>query len=341
METQIAKKDIQERILESIKMQLPKGVKLAQALMDTLHLSQDAVYRRLRGEVALSIFETKTLCEAYNISFDDFGTYRKGQVNFAYNPLNRIEMNFESYLKGFRDGLRLVKQLEDVHMIISVNDTPIFQLFNLPHLTRFKYFFWGKTYLKIPAFENQKFKREKIDKHVLQIGIEAHNLYNSIPTYEIYGPETLRGTLRQIEYYFDAHLFEDPAYALELLDNLQSLLEHIKTQAEIGRKFARGNEPVRSGNELHMYSNDTYIADNTYLIKWKDGAQVYLSHNIMNYLNTSDPFYIAESEFVLDKLMSNSSPISKVNVKERERFFANIERTILNFRRRVESELEV
>lgn len=334
-------KDIQERLFEAIKMQLPKGEKLSQVMQDVLFLSQDAVYRRLRGEVALSIFETKKLCDKFNISFDEFGTFRRGQVTFSYNPLNQIDFTFESYLKGLRDGLRQVKQLEDVHIVMSINDTPLFQLFNLPHLTRFKYFFWGKTYLKIPAFENQKFKREKIDKHVLQIGMEAHNLYNSIPTYEIYGPETLRGTLRQIEYYFDAHLFEDPSYALELLDNMQSLLEHMQAQAEIGRKFARGNEPVTSGNEFHMYSNDTFIADNTYLIKWNEGSAVYLSHNIMNYLNTMDPFYTKESEFVLDKLMTNSSPISAVNAKERNRFFANIERTVLNFRRKVEAELEI
>ncbi len=334
------KKDIQERILESIKARLPKGEKLSQVMMDTLFLSQDAVYRRLRGDVALTIFETKTLCEAFNISFDDYGTYKKGQVNFLYNPLNRIGHNFESYITGIRDGLLQVKQLENVHMIMSVNDTPMFQLFNLPHLTRFKYFFWARTYLKIPEYANQKFKREKIDKKILSIGIEAHNIYNSLTTHEIYGPETLRGTLRQIQYYFDSHLFEDPAYALELLDNLVELLEHMKAQAECGRKFARGNEPGNSGNEFHMYSNDTYIADNTYLIKWDGGSSVYLSHNIMNYLQTTDPYYAQESEFVLEALKNNSSPISAVNAKERDKFFANIERTILNFRRKVESELE-
>lgn len=335
------KQDIQQRIFEAIKLQLPKGVKLAHVMQDTLFLSQDAVYRRLRGEVALSIYETKTLCTKFNISFDDFGEYKKGHVSFTYNPVERIELNFTSYLEGLRDGLRQVKQLENVHLIMSINDTPLFQLFNLPHLTRFKFFFWAKTYLQIPAYVDEKFKREKIDKNSLSIGIEAQNLYNSIPSYEIYGPETLRGTLRQIEYYFDAHMFEDPSYALELLDNLDQLVAHMKHQAEIGRKFTRGNEPVTSGNEFYMFSNDTYIADNTYLIKWQSGSFVYFSHNIMNYLMTGDPFYVQESETLLNRLKNNSSPISAVNTKERNRFFANIERTIYNFRRKVESELEI
>lgn len=333
--------DIQQRLLEGVKQRLPKGEKLAHVMMDILNLSQDAVYRRIRGEVPLTIFETKILCEKYDISFDDYGTYRKGQVTFNYNALTKIEMNFEEYLIGLRDGMRLIKNLDQPEIWMSINDTPLFQLFNLPHLTRFKFFFWAKTYLKIPAYVNEKFKREKIDKRVLQIGIEAHNIYNSITTHEVYSHETLRGTLRQIQYYFDADLFEDPTYALELLDNLQQLTKHMQAQAEIGRKFVHGNEPVQSGNEFHMYFNETYVADNTYLVKWKDGKAMYTSHNIMNYLSTTDPFYTNETEFTLQNLFANSSPISKVNAKDRSRFFAGIDRTIQTFRKHVEATLEM
>lgn len=333
--------DIQQRIFNSIKLQLTEGEKLSQILQDKLFISQDASYRRLRGEVPLTIYETKTLCEAYNLSFDDYGKLQQGRVRFSYNPLISIDMNYKSYLEGLRDGLAQVRQLPNVRLLMSINDTPLFQVFNLPHLTRFKFFFWAKTYLQMPEYVNEKFKREKIDKESLGVGIEALNLYNSIPTEEIYGPETLRGTLRQIEYYFDSHLFEVPEYALELLDNMMDLVAHMKKEAENGAKFTRSNEPVTSGNEFMMYSNDTYIADNTYLIQWDGGSSVYLTHNIMNYLVTSDPFYCAESEKVLGKLKDNSSLISKGNEKERNRFFGNLERTVLNFRRKVESELQI
>lgn len=332
--------DIQQRIFDAIKLQLPKDEKIAVVLMNTLFLSQDAVYRRLRGDVPLTIFETKTLCEAFNISFDEMDSYKKGRVSFTYQPLDRIGLNFESWLIGLRDGLKQIRNMENTSMIMSINDTPIFQLFNLPHLTRFKFFFWAKTYLKIPAYENELFKREKIDKRVLSIGIEAHNIYNSIPTKEIYSAETLRGTLRQIQYYFDARLFEEPAYALELIDNLIQLIHHLKAQTDIGRKFAFGNEAPSAGNELEVYFNETFISDNTYLIQSDSGSGVYLTHNVMNYLFTTDPYYIRESEFILDKLVNNSNPISKVNVKERNRFFAELESNVKTFKRKVELELE-
>lgn len=333
--------DVQQRIFDEIKKQLPKDEKIAVVLMNTLFLSQDAVYRRLRGDVPLTIYETKTLCNAYNISFDEIDAYKKGVVTFNYLPLDRIGLNFESWLTGLRDGLQQIKKLENTKMTMSINDTPIFQLFNLPHLTRFKFFFWAKTYLKIPAYEHELFKREKIDKKVLMIGIEAHNIYNSIPTTEIYSPETLRGTMRQIQYYLDAHLFEDPSYALELIDNLMDLVRHMKVQAEIGRKFPRGNEAPSAGNPIEMYFNETYISDNTYLVKSDSGSFVYLTHNIMNYLNSTDPYYIQESEFVLEKLINNSNLISQVNVKDRNRFFAELEGNVRAFRNKVEAQIGV
>ena len=332
--------DIQQRIFNSIQLQLPKGEKLSNILQEKLHISQDAAYRRLRGDVPLTIYETKILCEAYKLSFDDYGEIKPGKVQFNYNPLVSIDMNYKSYLQGLRDNLALLRQLEDVEMIITVNDTPLFQIFNLPHVTRFKFFFWAKTYLQMPEYKDEKFKREKIDKESLSIGIEALNYYNSIPTTEIYGPETLRGTLRQLEYYFDSHLFEDPSYILEILDNLMQLIDHMRTEAEKGVKFTRGNEAPGSGNDFNMYKNDTYIADNTYLIRWKTGSTVYISHNILNYLVTEDPFYADETEKVVTKLRDNSSLISKVNAKERNQFFGNLERTVTNFRRKVEAELD-
>ena len=332
--------DIQQRIFESIKMQLPKGESISQVLMEVLFLSQDAVYRRLRGDVELTISETMRLSDNFKLDFS-FGSTERGRVEFTYNPLDRSEINFKTYLIGMRDGLRMIKNLEDPHLITSINDTPIFQLFNLPDLTRFKFFFWAKTYLKIPEFDNLKFGRETVDKSILEISIEAHNLYNSIPSTEVYSPETLRGTLRQIEYYFDARLFEDPYYALELLDSLVEMAEHMKKQAEVGRKFPMGKEPVSSGNELFVYSNDTYIYDNTYYFEWKDGAAVYFSHNVMNYLTTSNPHYTGETKLILDQLIDNSCLISNANAKERNRFFGNIERTILNFRKKVELELAI
>lgn len=334
--------DIQQTILDTIKRRLPEGRKLSEAIQDDLHVSSDAAYRRIRGDVALTIYETKILSEKYNISFDNIGEFKKDKVIFNYKPLKSIEFNFESYLTNLRDSLREIKKVNNPHIYISVNDTPMLQLFNFPHLTRFKFFFWAKSYLSIERYQDVKLAYEKIDPKILQIGIEAHNIYNSIPTSELFCPEALRGVLRQIEYYFDADMFESTDYVMALLNNLLELSNHLKHQAEVGHKFVYGNEPNTSPNtKFDMYYNDTYLPDNTYYIEHDEGAHTFFTHNIMNTITTSDPTYNKDTKMILDRLIDNSTLISVTSVKERNKFFASLNRTINNFKKRIELEMEI
>ncbi len=330
------KLDIQEALLKKVEMQLPAGTKMVEALMDVLNVSQDAAYRRMSGKVALTIFETQILLDTYELSLGNLGTYKKDKIIFDYRPLSRINFNFESYLTGLRDSLREIKQLKNPELTISINETPVFQLFNFPHLTRFKFFFWAKSYLQIPEYVNAKFKREKIDKRVLSIGIEAHNLYNSFPSTEMYCSETLRGVLRQIDYYFESGVFEDNSYALELLDNLTGLSKHIERQAEIGHKFAANNEPNDAEQTtFKMYFLDTYLPDNTYFVTHEQGALTYFSHNIMNFIMTQNPEYNSDTKMILDRLLNNSVQISETGHKERAKFFNALEKAIDQLRKKI------
>jgi hypothetical protein len=324
-------------ILNRVKSKLNPGEKLVDVLIKDLNISTDAAYRRLRGDVPLTLYEAKLLSVKYNISLDDVDFKLKGKVTFNYNPIDSININFESYLTNLRDNLRVIKSLKNPHIYASINDTPIFQLFNFPHLTRFKFFFWAHSYLQIPAYKFQKFGYNKIDKKVLQIGIEAHNIYNSIPSTEIYCSEALRGTLRQIEFYVEADMFEDPTYAFRLLDNLEELSDHMKNQAKIGHKFAFGNEPNLSENSiLNVYYNPNYLPDNTYYVLHNKGSITYITHNIMNVIATTDLQYNKESKFILDRLIANSTLISETSVRERNRFFADLKHTIELFRKRIQ-----
>lgn len=334
--------DIQEALLQKVEAQLPAGQKLVEALMDVLNVSMDAAYRRMNGKVPLTIFETEILLDKFSLQLRDLETYKKDKIVFDYKPLSRINFNFESYLTGLRDSLKEIKHLKNPELIVSVNETPVFQLFNFPHLTRFKFFFWAKSYLQIPAYVNAQFKREKIDKQVLSIGIEAHNIYMSMPSTEMYCPETLRGILRQIDYYFEAGIFEDGHYALELLDNVSDLAKHINHQAEVGHKFVVGNEPNKAEQTaFDMYVIDTYLPDNTYYVKHDQGALTYFSHNIMNFIMTQSPDYNTDTKMILDRLLDNSVLVSKTGHKERAKFFNALEKAIDQLRKKISFALEM
>jgi hypothetical protein len=89
-----------------------------------------------------------------------------------------------------------------------------------------------------------------------------------------------------------------------------------------------------------MYLNETINSDSTIYYSGKETSGIFLTHNIMNYLQTIDKKYVLDSKQILDKQLANSSLISEVNEKERNNYFFEFEKMILSFRKKIEADLE-
>lgn len=331
---------IQQDLFKIIKLKLVGKDPLGIALADILHISPDAVYRRYRGETILTIDEVQRLCKHFDISIDLLMQNTNGKAVFNYNPLNSYDFRLESYLEGILNSLRHLKTLSNPHFIMSVSNNHIFQLINFPQLARFRLFFWAKTHLLVPEYQNVKYFHEKTSEKAFALGEEILELYTSIPSIEIFDPELMRGFLRQILYYYKAHLFEDPSDALFLCDRMLLLSKHLNNQAEIGKKFIFGKEIPAEGNKFQMYLNETINTDSTIYYSSKESNGIFLTHNIMNYLQTVDEKYVADSKQIIDKQLANSSLISEVNEKERNNYFYEFDKTILSFRKKIEADIE-
>lgn len=332
------KQDIQTTLFQLIKQKNAGEDSLGNVLSDVLSISSDAVYRRLRNETALTIQEVKKLCVHYNISFDALCATGDGKVVFSYPPLATFDFGLESYLEGILQAFHKLKQLSGGEIILSVNNIQFFQLLNFPQLMRFKLYFWAKTHLQMEEYKDQQFKHEKTSDTAFSLGMEILQIYNSIPSKEIYDPEFMRGFLRQIHYYYTSHLFEDPSYALFLHDRILLLSSHLEAQANCGKKFMYGTQAPANGNNFEMYLNETINSDATFYYKGKELQGVYLTHNLMNYLETTDENYVNDSKLIIDKQLANSSLISLVNEKERNNFFFEFNKTINSFKKKMEAD---
>jgi hypothetical protein len=333
------KPNIQEELFRLVKERIVGRDSLGSALSDVLHLSPDAIYRRYRGESTLSIQEAMRLANHFGISLDALSEIGSGTVSFKYTPLNAYDFSLESYLEGILTSFDQLKNLSDPKVILSVNNTHFFQLLNFPQLVRFRLFFWAKTHLHIADYRNQLFKHEKTTERAFSLGKEILQRYNSIPSIEIFDPELMRGFMRQIYYYYKAHMMEDPEYALFLCDRVLLMAKHLKDQAIQGKKFIYGTSAPDFGNEFQMYLNETINADATFYYTSKEATGIYLTHNVMNYLHTSELGYVADTKQIIDKQLANSSLISVVNEKERNNFFFDFEKMILSFRKKIEADL--
>ena len=334
------RQNIQTTLLEVVKQKIAKEDNIGNVLSDLLNISIDAAYRRNRNETPFTIDEVKKICQHFNISFDNLTNVKENQVLFEYSPLYNYDFSFDSYLDGLLAALKRLGSCTNPSITLTANNIALFQLLNFPHLTRFRLYYWAKTHLQIEEYQDQLFQEEKLTEHAYSVGYEILQRYVKIPTIECYDPEFLKGFMRQIQYYSSAHLFKDPEYPLQLMDEIKMMADHIKEQATLGKKFIYRQQPPVDGNQYDLYLNDTINADNTFYYSSKEQNGIYLVHNHLNFLHTSDSTYVQESKSILDKQFANSSLISKINEKERNSFFYKLDKTIESFRNKIKADLE-
>lgn len=333
------KPSIQEVLLQQVKQKVGDSDTLGKVLADVLNISMDAAYRRNRNETPLTIDEIKKLCATFGISFDALLQLKDNQVVFEYSPLNNYDFSLESYLQGLLKALQGLSQTTNPEIILTTNNLSLFQLLNFPHLTRFRLFFWAKTHLQVEEYKDKLFEHEKVTDNAFSIGYEILQRYTNLPTIECYDHEFLKGFMRQIHYYSSAHLFKDPQYPLLLMDEVKMMADHIKEQTRLGKKFIYGQGVLDGNNHYDVYLNDTINSENTFYYKSDQQEGIYLVHNHLNYLHTTNPTYVKESKSILDKQLANSSLISKVNEKQRNVFFHKIDHDISVFRKKIEMDL--
>jgi hypothetical protein len=333
------KNNIQTLIFQHIKLRIGNQDSIGNALSEVLHISPDAVYRRYRNETPLTANEIQKLCQHYDISFDKLANIGQGKALFDFPPLTTYDFSLESYLEGIRDRFLHLKSFTNPHITLAINNVQFFQLLNFPQLVRFRLFFWAKTHLQMENYSKQKFAHEKTSSRAFDLGKEILQLYNQIPSVEIYDPELMRGFMRQIWYYYKAHLFEDPSYALFLCDRALLFIDHLKDQSTVGKKFIYGTTATAQGNDFKMYVNETINAEATFVYETQETSGLFITHNILNYLHTTDDNYLNDTKKIIEKQLANSSLISEVNEKERNSYFYDLEKMIRSFRLRIESDL--
>ncbi len=332
--------DIQSRIFAIIKSKIDGKDNIGHVLGELLNISPDAVYRRSRNETPLTINEIEKLCTHFHLSFDALLGQSENAVVFNYNPLHYYDFSLEGYLQGMLTPFRQLRECTNPYLIITSNNISIFQLLNFPRLSRFRLYFWAKTHLHLDEYKDKKYREERVTDSAFEMGAEILDAYVQTPTIECYDPEFLKGFIRQIQYYSNARLFEDPNHALVLLDDVKQMTDHIMEQINIGRKFKHRDEPDNLGSTYDVYLNETINADNTFYYSSDEIEGIYISHNLMNYLHTTAPSYVSETKSILDKQIANSSMISKVNEKQRNALFHKLYKNIESVRNQILVDLD-
>ncbi len=316
--------DLQTSYLEQVRSRLHQSASFAEELAEILSISRDSAYRRIRGETVLSLDEVKKLYDRYGISLDVLLSDSSHMVTFHRRVVDHSHYTLEKWLTSVLKNLDFLSTFQNHEMIFSAKDIPIFHYFRIPELSSFKLFFWMKTVIGYPEYENRVFSIPAVTNDLLALAERVWAKYSSLNTIEIWNEEAVYDTLKQIEFYIECDFFMHRDDARLLCDQLISLLEQIQHESAAGKK-------VREG-KFEMYNNEILIADNTVFARMGTKRSVYVNHNSLNLLLTFQEPFCQQTELYLQNLIKKSNQISVTGERERNRFFKSLVDRVTRFK---------
>jgi hypothetical protein len=320
--------EIQQQLFQIIKTKMPAEASVAEEVGKLLNISSDSAYRRMRGEKQISFEELYLLCSTYRISLDQLMQIKTGGFLFHGNIVNAKTYGFDQYLTNMMHTMAYFNSFNKKEIYYSCKDMPIFHHFHFRDVAAFKWFFWLKTYMQFPDFAKRKFKFSDYPDDLFELDQKVLNLYNQLPTIEIWNIESMSIFFRQIEFYRDGQVFESDEDALRLYEALEKTWDHLEAQATLGYKFRHNDPEKKRLGEYKMFFNEVLLGDNSLLVITDGTKASFLTHTTFNYIMTRDVAFTENMYAQLQNQMKRSTLISAVSEKERSRFFRIIRERI-------------
>lgn len=319
---------VQIEIFTHIKTILPAHIALVDAVAETLELSNDSAYRRIRGEKPVSIDELAKLAQRFGFSIDRFLGLEAESYIFTGKLANAHDHVFDKWLENSLQQFEFMAQRPYAHVYYMAKDLPLAHFFQTPELASFKFFFWQKSILQYHELRGVKYKLGLMNEHSKELADKIVASYNKIHSSEVWAVETLNSSLRQIEYYHDAGIFENKTDPASLCDALEQLINHLQRQAEEGVKFSLGKSPAKGSGNYFIYNNELIVGNNNVLADLGEVKITYLNHTSINYVSTRDRVFNEYQLSATLNMINKSEPLHTVNEKGRNAFFNRLREKI-------------
>jgi hypothetical protein len=326
--------ELQQQFFNHLKSILPSHISVVDELTDLLNLSYDSVYRRIRGEKSIDLNELRQICEHYHISLDQVLKLQNDAVVFKAPDINTNGRPFEDYLRGMLNQVKYFNSFREKKMLYFCKDMTFFHFYLFPEIAAFKTFFWIKTILNNPAYNQKNFSLAEFPfTDCLALGQQIITEYNLIPSIELWNYESINSTISQIQYYHDSGMFSNKQDFEKVVDSLEKTLDHIQLQAEKGFKFMPNQSDVAYRAPLQFYVNEVVLGSNTILVELDGVRHSFITYNVLSYLESRDIRFNEKSFATFNTILSRSNLISGTGERERNKFFRALKEKVQNLKR--------
>lgn len=339
---EVKKSQIQQKLFEYLESRLI-GQTLSAFLQKKLKISKSSAYKKISGEISLSLVELEYLIRVCEVPVTEI-IETPHAVSFQSDGLRRMPQHPLQYLKNILKHLKFLSEAKEVDFIYLSNDIPLFHLLQCPKILTLKLYIWDLTNWQTQN-ENESQKGFSIDLYnenraeFEQIRNEMLDSYLEYSGIEVWSSRLFDSLIEQLKFVINSMMISNKDDILVILDEMDTLFEYLKSCAVEGVKKSI-NTQKEGVKEITIYENQ--IIDNVNLIYAKTPKMqiIYSMLDSPNFIYSTDEKICEKAGIWVDNVLAHSRIISKEGTQNREKFFRLLDKRLEKARKEITALLD-
>lgn len=303
---------VQVSFFKQIAKKKTGGKRLSDELVDLLGISKGEAYKKIKAKSLLTIPQIELLCNKFQVSFSIHGSENQSGSHINFTPFHTGKVGVKDYINNLGRFLENIVDSTDGKLSCATDDIPFFHLFHYPELTAFKLHFWQMRIIDKAPF---KFSMKDWGGSVLKPAARLHDLYQAVPSVEVWTKTSLLNTLDQIRYAAEAGIINDKKLGKLICTQLRSALADIELYA-INR-----NKSAKRTVSFDWYFYDI-IGTITYLAEMNGGLETFIRFNTFNTIQEENGPLCTEVKHWLESLIKDATGFSGQGSVQRNKYLA-------------------
>lgn len=303
---------LQANFIKHLSKKITGNKKLSDEIVELLGISKGEAYKKINTKSLLTIPQIKILCDYFKTSFTVQGNENRASSNINFAPFHEGKLGVKDYINNLEKFLNNIAAATNRKLSCATEDIPFFHLFHYPELTAFKLHFWQMRIIDQAPF---KFNMNDWGASVLKPAARLHDLYQTIPSVEVWTKTSLLNTLDQVRYAAEAKIITDKAVGKLICKQLRSALADIEMYAVNRNKSPNG-----------MASFDWYFYDIigtiTYLAEMDGELETFIRFNTFNTIEETNGPLCTEVKHWLENLIKDATGFSGQGSVQRNKYLA-------------------
>jgi len=304
--------DLNKRLVENVMKYIPKNKKPVMYLVNTLNISRESAYRRIRGDIPFTVAEMITLATKLEFSIDT--VYEQEKQNYAFYDFSRIENKSADFfllmIKKYNEMLEKMSYSKKVEIMMAFNTFPPPFYASFSNLFKFTYYKW--LYQDKEVNRNMSFSETIMSDEIIVLQKKMKiNMMKSTNVILILDMNIFLNLIKEIQYFYQRKLLTDEELILLKEDTLH-LIELYEEMVQTG---------IFGSARIQLYLSSLCVNSNAVYYSYDDKIDP------LFWIFTVNPVVIQNTEFAsmqkkwLNSLKRQSALISQSNEILQAEFF--------------------